>query len=127
MPSIGLNRVLLIGHVASQPRFKITPGKQLPRLWLRVRTDEAYRDENGIERERRAFHTVVVWGGLATSVNGFLREGHAVAVEGRLSSRQYEVDGSKRYQVEVTATKFVTLTPKGLESTGSQRADLDAA
>ncbi len=121
MSSIGMNRVLLIGHVASEPRFKITTHKQTPRLWLRVRTDESYRDEHGIERERRAFHTVVLWGKLASSVNGFLRDGHAVAVEGRLSSRQYESAGAKRYEVEVVATKFMVLTPKA----GS--ADRDAA
>ena len=114
MSSVGMNRVLLIGHVASEPRYKLTTGTERPRLWLRVRTDESFRDQNGVARERRAFHTVVVWGDLATRLSEFLRRGHAVAVEGRLSSRSYETGGSKRYEVEVVATKLMVLTPRGL-------------
>jgi len=123
MPNLGLNRVLLIGHVVSEPRYKITQQHQRPRLWLRVQTTEGYRDQHDIERERRSFHTVVVWGKHATALSAFLREGQAVAVEGRLSSRSYDSKGQKRYEVEVTATKLVVLTPANAQAP----ADLDAA
>jgi len=114
MPTIGMNRVLLIGEVASTPRYKITPAQQIPRLWLRVRTDETYRDKAGLEKVRRAYHSVVVWGNLAKALNEFLREGHHVAVDGRLTTRQYELDGAKRYETEIVAQSLVTLTPKGV-------------
>lgn len=114
MPSIGMNRVLLIGEVASKPRYKLTPAQQIPRLWLRVRTDESYRDRAGVEKVRRAYHSVVVWGAHATALHEFLREGHCVAVDGRLTTRQYEADGAKRYETEIVAQSLVTLTPKGL-------------
>jgi len=121
MPRIGLNHVMLVGQVASEPRYKITSGKQLPRLWFRVQTTERYRDENGGERERRSYHSVVLWGHLASDAHDSLREGHAVLVEGRLTSRSYESAGAKRYEVEVVATRFVVLS--GAES----GAALDAA
>jgi len=112
MPHFGMNRVLLIGEVASPPRYKITPSQQIPRLWLRVRTDEAYRDKNGIEQVRRAYHSVVVWANQAAALQAFLREGHRVAVDGRLSTRQYESGGTKRYETEIVASSVVVLTPK---------------
>ncbi|MBX3268713.1 MAG: single-stranded DNA-binding protein [Sandaracinaceae bacterium] len=112
MPHIGLNRVLLIGDVASEPRFKLTPERKLPRLWFRVRTEEAYRGADEQERTRSSYHTVVVWGDRAQALRAFLRPGHTVAIEGRLSTSVYELAGKKRYETEVVATSVVVLTPR---------------
>lgn len=117
MPQFGLNRVLMIGDVASEPRFKLTPEKRLPRLWFRVRTLERYHDPAGRELTRKGYHSVVVWGNHAQALSAFLREGQAVAVDGRLSTRPYESGGQKRYETEIIASSVVVLTPKeALES-----------
>ncbi len=111
MPHLGLNRVLLIGVVASEPRYKLTPEKRLPRLWFRVCTEERLRDPDGREHARKAFHSVVVWGNYAEALQAFLRVGHTVAVDGRLASRSYELAGQKRYETEIVASSVVVLTP----------------
>lgn len=112
MPHIGLNRVLLIGDVASEPRFKLTPEKRLPRLWFRVRTEERLLDPDGREHARKAFHSVVVWGAQAQALQAFLRVDHRVAVDGKLASRSYELAGQKRYETEIVASSVVVLTPR---------------
>ena len=112
MSQFGLNRVLLIGQVACEPRFKLTPHRQMPRLWFRVRTKERYFDPNGAEHERQTFHSVVVWGNHGRALYAFLREHQTVAVDGRLSSRSYELEGKKRYETEIVGTSVVVLTPR---------------
>lgn len=119
MPHFGLNRVLLIGDVASEPRFKLTPERRIPRLWFRVRTDERYTDPTGAEGTRKAFHSIVVWGKPAEALSAFLREGHSVAVDGRLSSRSYELAGKKRYESEVIATSVVVLSPRDAQQSAA--------
>ena len=116
MPHFGLNRVLLIGQVASAPRFKITSHKQMPRLWFRLRTRERYHDPAGAEKERQAFHTIVVWGNHARALEAFLREHQTVAVDGRLASHAYELAGQKRYETEVVASCVVVQTPRPAEA-----------
>ncbi|MCA9607219.1 MAG: single-stranded DNA-binding protein [Myxococcales bacterium] len=119
MPQFGLNRVLLIGHIASEPRFKLTPERRLPRLWFRVRTEERYHDPEGRELMRKGFHSVVVWGTHAQALHAFLREGLAVAVDGRLATRPYDAGGHKRYETEIVATSVVVLTPRDAQQSAA--------
>ncbi len=119
MPHFGLNRVLLIGDVASEPRFKLTPERRIPRLWFRVRTDERYTDPTGAEGTRKAFHSVVVWGNHGQALSAFLREGHTVAIDGRLSSRTYQREGKTHYESEVIATSVVVLSPRDAQQSAA--------
>lgn len=109
MSKLGMNRVFMIGQVASQPRFKIVPGKDVPRLWFRLCTIDTSVDENGLTRERRAYHSVVVWGALARAMREHLTEGRTVAIEGRLSTHRYEHADQTRYETEVVTSKLVLL------------------
>lgn len=124
MPKQGMNKVILIGAVASEPRFKLTPVKQTPRLWFRVCVEEPFNDEHGVARERRSYHSVVVWGPRATGLETFLREGHLVAVEGRLTTRQYDHVGQKRYETEIIVRDLVVL---GSPATAARQPDRSAA
>lgn len=113
MSRLGMNKVFLIGQVASEPRFKVVPQKDLPRLWFRLCTVESSTDDSGFQRERSAYHSVVVWGGHARALKELLREKHTVAVEGRLASRSYDQGGKPRYETEIVVSKLVVLDARG--------------
>ncbi len=108
MSSQGLNRVVLIGSVDGEPRYR-PHERGRHRLWLRVRTSELRPDENGVKRERLGWHSVVVWGGQAEGLSRFLRSGHRVAVEGRLVTRKVGDAGAPRWDTEIHARELLVL------------------
>jgi len=110
--ALGMNKVFMIGQVVSQPRFKVVTAKDLPRLWFRLCTVDSSVDENGLTRERRSYHSVVVWGGLARGLREHVSEGMTVAIEGRLASRTYDHAGKSRFETEIVVGKLVMLDRK---------------
>ncbi len=109
MPHQGLNKAILIGTIDELPRLYFGQGKRA-RLTLRVKTTEGYRDADGAERERRAWHDVVVWGPRAEALTQIVTRGRRVAVEGRIVNASWDgSDGRRRYRTEIHATEVVLL------------------
>ena len=107
MPSNGLNKVILIGALAEEPRLKTT-GEGRVRLLLRLHTIESYNDRAGLERESHGWHDVVVWGTRGEALSRYLHKGRRLAVEGRLHG--YKTDGDPpRWRSEVVARNVVVL------------------
>lgn len=116
MPKQGLNKAILIGTVDDTPRLHQTEHRA--RLTLRLRTVETYADDNGAERERRAWHDVVVWGKRADALARILVRGSRVAVEGRIVNNQWDgSDGKRRYRTEIHASELVLLDSREEGST----------
>lgn len=101
---MNLNKVYLIGRLASDPEFRTTPGGQEVAT-LRMATNRVWSDRNsGQKNEATEFHTVVVWGRLAQIANQYLRKGSLAMIEGRLQTRSWDgQDGVKRYRTEIVA------------------------
>lgn len=107
MPSHGLNKVILIGALAEDPRIKTTTEGR-SRLVLRLHTVHQYKDTAGLPRESHGWHTVVVWGARGEALSKFLRKGRRVAVEGRLHG--YKTEGPPpRWRDEVVAHQVILL------------------
>ena len=109
---MNLNKVYLIGRMASDPEFRTTPSGQEVAT-LRVATSRIWNDRtSGERRENTEFHTVVVWGRLAQIANQYLNKGSLAMIEGRLQTRSWEgQDGVKRYRTEIIAENL-QLGPK---------------
>lgn len=100
----GLNRAILVGNLGMDPELKFTQGGQAV-LRIRLATTESYANKAGERQERTEWHTVVVWGKRAESLNKILSKGRTIWVEGRIQTRSWEdkKDGSKRYATEINA------------------------
>ena len=86
------NEVVLAGNLVRDPEIRLTTtGK--PVATFTVATTYQKSTE---------YHRVVAWEGLAERV-GELKKGDFVSIVGRLQTRNYEKDGSKRYITEVVA------------------------
>lgn len=100
----GLNRAILVGNLGMDPELKFTQGGQAV-LRIRLATTDSFLNKSGERQERTEWHTVVVWGKRAESLNKILSKGRTIWVEGRIQTRSWEdkKDGGKRYATEINA------------------------
>lgn len=96
----GFNKIILVGRLATEPEMKYTPsGKPVVNFVLAV--DRSHTNAKG-EREAD-FIPIIAWSRLAEICAQYLNKGKLVAIDGRLQTRSYEVDGQKRKAYEVVA------------------------
>lgn len=106
-----LNRVILIGRLASDPELKYTPsGIAVTQFRLAVnRPMSAEARQNGQEKQAD-FISIVAWRQSAEYAANYLGKGRLVAVEGRLQVREYVTqDGQKRRDTEVVVDNLKSL------------------
>ena len=109
----GVNKVILVGHLGSDPETRHTQGGT-PVGNFRLATTERWVSKGGEKSERTEWHRIVVWGKLAEICSEYLGKGKQVYIEGRLQTRQWQdKDGNNRYTTEVTATNMVMLGKAG--------------
>lgn len=101
------NKVILIGRLGKDPETQTTQsGKTVCKF--SVATDSGYG-----EKKQTEWMNVVTWQKTAELCDKYLRKGSLVAIEGRLSTRNYEAkDGTKKYVTEVIANEVKFLDPK---------------
>src|SRR5690606_33370699 len=96
-----LNRAILVGRLAVDPRLSYTQSG-VAVTTVRIAVDRPFKNQQG-ERETD-FFPIVTWRQLAEVCAHNLGKGRPVAVEGRLQTRSYQAqDGSKRWVTEVVA------------------------
>ncbi|ABC32833.1 Single-stranded DNA-binding protein [Hahella chejuensis KCTC 2396] len=98
----GVNKVILIGNLGSDPETRYTPsGSAISNL--RLATDESYKDkQTGQLVPRTEWHRVVLFGKLAEIAAQYLRKGSKVYIEGRLQTRKWQdQSGQDRYSTEI--------------------------
>jgi single-strand DNA-binding protein len=123
----GLNKVLLIGHLGTDPETRYTQGNQAVAKF-RLATSESYKDRSGTQQKRTEWHSVVAWGRTAETVGRYLRKGRQVYVEGRIQTRQWEDrEGKKRYTTEVVAQRVLFLGGRGDAEAPAAEADAKPA
>ena len=111
--SNGLNKVLIIGNLGSDPEIKYTSsGSAVANL--SIATSERWKDKNtGEQKEQVEWHRVVLFSRLAEIAEQYLKKGSKVFVEGKLQTRDWEdAEGKKRYTTEVIAKELTMLDSK---------------
>lgn len=111
---MNLNKVILLGRVASLPEMRSTPAGQSV-CSFRMATNRIWTDQGGQKQEQTEFHTIVLWRRLAEIASQFLNKGSLVLIEGRLQTRSWQdTSGNKRYRTEIIGERM-QLGPKALE------------
>ncbi len=115
---LGVNKVILIGHLGKDPELRYTPGGQ-PTASFSLATTERWTDKNGQRQERTEWHNIVAWGKLAELVNQYLKKGRAAYIEGRINTRSWDDrDGNKKYKTEIVANQIQFLSSGGAPQSG---------
>lgn len=106
------NKVQLIGHVGNDPEIRnLESGKKVAQLSLA--TNESYRNDKGERVTNTEWHRVVAWDKVAEIIENHVRKGKEIAIEGKLTTRNWEdKDGIKRYTTEVVCDQVLLLGSK---------------
>ena len=114
-----LNKVILIGNVGQDPKVKyIDSGVAVASFTLA--TNETYKGKNGEKTTQTEWHNIVIWRGLAETVEKYVKKGDRLYIEGRLRHRSYEQDGIKKYITEVYGDSMIMLGGNREARTGSE-------
>jgi single-strand DNA-binding protein len=109
----GVNKVILVGHLGSDPEIRYTQGGA-PVGNFNLATTERWVNKSGEKGERTEWHKIVVWGKLAEICSEYLHKGKQVYIEGRLQTRKWQdKDGNNRYTTEVNCQNMVMLGKAG--------------
>ena len=122
---MSLNKVMLIGNVGKEPDVRyLDNGVAVASLTLAT-TERGYRLQNGTDvPERTEWHNIVLWRGLAETVEKYVHKGDKLFVEGKIRSRSYDdQNGVKRYITEIFADNMEMLSPR---SQANQASSLSA-
>ena len=112
---MSLNKVMLIGNVGKEPDVRYLDNGVAVASLVLATSERGYRLQNGTEvPERTEWHNVVLWRGLAETVEKYVHKGDKLFIEGKIRSRSYDdQNGVKRYITEIFADNMEMLTPRG--------------
>jgi single-strand DNA-binding protein len=113
-----LNRVTIVGRLTRDPELRHTRAGEAV-CSLRLAVASRARDEAGDWTDRPNYFDVTVFGRQGEAAAEHLAKGRKVAVDGRLSWREWSAqDGSRRQGVEVLAADLFYLDrPRASEPT----------
>ena len=95
-----INRTILQGRLCADPEMRRTQNGTAV-CSFRVAWSETVKD-----RETKLFLNCVAWQGTAEMICKYFRKGKELAVEGRLSTREYDDrDGNRRSVTEMTVDR----------------------
>ena len=103
-----LNKVILIGRLATDPELKYTPSG-VAVTSFRIAVDRRMAPNEAGEKETD-FINIVAWRQSAEFAANYLNKGRLIAVDGSLRNRNWVAqDGTKRYATEVVANDLRSL------------------
>lgn len=103
------NKVQLIGRLGAAPEIKnFDKGRKM--ALVNLATNEVHRNDQGEKVTDTQWHHVVFWGKAAELAEQYLTKGSEVALEGRLTYRDWvDKEGNKRMSTEVVSYEFLVL------------------
>lgn len=112
----GVNKVILVGHLGSDPEGRVTQGGAAVTN-LSVATTRSWKNQQSGEKEEQTeWHRVVLFGRTAEVAQEYLRKGAQIYLEGRLQTRKWQdKSGYDRYTTEVVGDTMQMLGGKGDE------------
>jgi single-strand DNA-binding protein len=120
----GINKVILIGNLGSDPEVRYTPDGTAVANFNIATSDEWTDKDTGERKKRTEWHRIVAWRKLGEICGEYLSKGKQVYVEGKLQTRSWEKDGVTRYTTEVIASDVQFL---GSRNTGDTYRQSESA
>jgi len=104
-----LNKVILIGRLATDPELKYT-ASGVAVTSFRIAVDRPFGGRNAEGEKETDFIDIVAWKQSAEFAANYLNKGRLIAVDGRLQIRNWVAqDGTKRRSAEVVANDLRSL------------------
>lgn len=116
----GINKVILVGNLGRDPEVR-TFENGVKKASFTLATSETYKDKNGNRTEVTEWHNIYCWRNLAEVAEKYLTKGKMIYLEGKLRTRNWEENGTRRYITEIEASTFTILSPKGAGDTPAEQ------
>ena len=109
MASKGVNKVILVGNLGSNPEVRNMPnGNAVANLSLA--TSESWKDQQGQMQERTEWHRLTMYRRLAEIAGQYLTKGSQIYVEGKLQTRKWQDnEGKDHYTTEIIVDQMQML------------------
>jgi len=110
------NSVQLIGRLGAKPEMiALDSGNKLAKLSLA--TKEVYKNQKGEKVIDTQWHKLIAWGKLAENMHSFLDKGQEVAVNGKVTYKNYtNKEGRAIYYTEIVVNEFMMVGRKSEKS-----------
>lgn len=110
---MSVNKVILLGNVGQAPEIRDSQAGKFATFKLAT-TDKGYTKQDGTQvPERTEWHSCVVFGRQAETVERYVGKGMRLYVEGKLRTRKYTArDNTEKYVTEVVVDNFEMLSSK---------------
>lgn len=118
-----MNKVILIGNVGKDPEIKAVGTSKVANFSLA--TTENYKNKNGEKVTNTEWHNIVIWGKLADVVESYVKKGAKLVLEGKITTRSYEVEGVKKYVTDINCNNMTMLGSSNNSSTSSHSPSLN--
>lgn len=106
--SKSINKVQLLGHVGKDPeiRHRQNTGEKIATFTLA--TSDNWKDKTtGETKTQTEWHRIVVFSArLAEVIEKYVRKGSKLLVEGKITTREWDDKGIKKYVTEVVLSDF---------------------
>lgn len=113
-----VNKVILLGNVGKDPEIRSTTGGTMVASFGLATTDRT-KDAQGNWQDKTEWHNIVAYGRLAEIIRDYVKKGHKLFIEGRLTTRNWDdkESGQKKYRTEIIVNDLSLLS--GREDGGS--------
>lgn len=116
-----MNKVIMIGRLASAPEAKYTQNNTcITRYTLAVNRN--FKKEGQPDAD---FIRCIAFGKTGEFATKYLQKGMKIAIEGRIQTGSYEKDGVKHFTTEVVVDSHEFCESKGSQDTASSYAEPD--
>lgn len=121
---MSVNKVILIGNVGKEPEIRYTDAHVAVAQFPLATTERGYTLQNGTQvPDRTEWHSIVLWRGLAETVEKYVHKGDKLYIEGRIRTRSYDdQNGQRKYVTEIVGEIMEMLTPKNTGATSQNAA-----
>ncbi len=101
--------IYLIGRLVEDPKSEKSDDKEITKITIAVQ--RSFKNADGVYEND--FFDCVLWNGLATHTNEYVRKGDLVGIKGRLQSKKCESDSDdNKYYNEIVVEKLSYLSSK---------------
>jgi single-strand DNA-binding protein len=115
-----VNKVILLGNVGKDPEIRSTGGGTMVATFS-LATSSNQKDPQGNWQERTEWHNIVAYARLAEIVRDYVKKGHKIFIEGRITTRNWddkEHPSIKHYRTEIVASDLSLLSGREDGGTG---------
>ena len=109
-----INKTILIGNVGNDPAYKSLDDQGNGVVNFSLATSESWT-KNGEKQTSVEWHSCKAFGKLALIIEEWVKKGQLLYVEGKIKTRSWDQDGTKKYMTEIIVDQMQMLGKKQSE------------